>query len=143
MNAAPSWRHQEISYNLATVLKAAAPGEVKVLEAPVWRIGPGQIPQPDLVVVEPSALGDVAVEGTPLMMAEILSPSNRWWDLVRKWALYAEAGCPDYWIVDPAGPSIIVLHLQGDEYVEAGRFERDQRIVLDRPFPMELRPADL
>ncbi|MGH9115701.1 MAG: Uma2 family endonuclease [Acidimicrobiales bacterium] len=46
-------------------------------------------------MVERAGLGEVVVEGVPLLVVEILSPSNRGSDLVRKRALYAEAGCPN------------------------------------------------
>jgi Uma2 family endonuclease len=29
---------------------------------------------------------------------------------------YAQAGIPEYWIVDPAEPKILVLSLEGDRY---------------------------
>ena len=84
VNVAPSWRHQQIVARLLRVLEDAAPGGQVVLPAPMWRIGAGQIPEPDLLVASPDVLGDHAVEGTPELVVEILSPSNRGADLVRK-----------------------------------------------------------
>ena len=143
VNAAPTWRHQEITARLLRILADAAPLGIKVLPSPVWRIGPGQIPEPDLVVVDVDALGDIAVEGTPMLVIEVLSPSNRGSDLVRKRALYAEAGCPCYWIVDPDGPTVALLELDGSAYHEAARFAGAKRVITDRPFPVEFAPAQL
>jgi Uma2 family endonuclease len=143
VNPAPAWRHQEIVVNLAMILRQSAPEHVAVLPNPVWRIGPEQIPEPDLVVVDRSALGDIAVEGTPLSVVEVLSPSNRGADLIRKRALYAEAGCPCYWIVDPGGPTVTILTLENDRYQESTAVEGSTEIVVDRPFPLRIRPADL
>lgn len=54
------------------ILQDAAPAGVKVLPSPVWRIGPGQVPEPDVVVAAVDALGDIAVEGTPMLVVEVL-----------------------------------------------------------------------
>ena len=35
---------------------------------------------------------------------------------------YAQAGIPEYWIVDPTDASITVLTLQGQEYALHGEF---------------------
>lgn len=143
VNPAPAWRHQEISANLREVLRGAATPDLIVLPAAVWLIGPGQVPEPDLLVTERSKLGEIAVEGTPMLAVEILSPSNRGSDLVRKRALYAEAGCPNYWIVDPAGPSITVLQLDQGAYTEVAVVQGSALLAVDQPFPVRFRPADL
>ncbi|MGH9056075.1 MAG: Uma2 family endonuclease [Acidimicrobiales bacterium] len=143
LNPAPAWRHQRIIKNLLLVLSGAAPPEIEVLPAPVWHIGPGQIPEPDIVVVERSKLGDIAVEGTPLLVVEVLSPSNRGSDLVRKRALYAEAGCPHYWIVDPTGPTVTVLTLIGGTYSETASVAGQEHLRVEVPFPISLHPGIL
>ena len=40
--------------------------------------------------------------------------------MVVKRADYAEAGIPEYWIVDPRNETITVLALEGNGYVEHG-----------------------
>ena len=144
--AAPAWRHQDIVANLLGILRGAAPDAFIVLPAPVWQIGPSQIPEPDLVVVQRCRLGELAVEGTPELVVEVLSPSNRGWDLVRKREIYAEARCPSYWIVDPAGAdgiSVTVLELDGPVYRETARLVGETRYEFDRPFSFSLRVSSL
>ncbi|MHB8263891.1 MAG: Uma2 family endonuclease [Acidimicrobiales bacterium] len=143
VNAAPSWRHQEVVARLTRLLEDAKPTSLKALPSPTWRISPGQVPEPDVVVVEPAALGEHAVEGTPLLAVEVLSPSNRGTDLVRKRALYAEASCPSYWIVDPEEPSLLVLRLAGKSYVEVAKVTGNERFEVNEPFLMTVCPADL
>jgi Uma2 family endonuclease len=143
VNAAPSWRHQQIVARLLRLLEDAAPEGQVALPSPVWRIGAGQIPEPDLLVASTDALGDHAVEGTPELVVEILSPSNRGSDLVRKRGLYADAGCGSYWIVDPAVPSVVELALEAGAYVERACVSGTDRFVSDRPFQIGFRPADL
>ena len=58
------------------------------------------------------------------LVAEIVSPSSRRHDLEVKRKDYAEAGIPEYWIVDPERGQVIVLVLEQDRYRELGRFGR-------------------
>ena len=56
-------------------------------------------------------------EGPPDIVIEILS-SDRNRDLVRKRQIYAEAGVPEYWILDYQNDTVTPLELQSGEYVE-------------------------
>ena len=51
-------------------------------------------------------------------MIEVVGPDDPQRDLVEKRADYAEAGIPEYWIVDPRGETITVLALKGEAYAE-------------------------
>ena len=51
------------------------------------------------------------------LVAEVVSPDDPERDYVRKRADYAEAGIPEYWIVDPRQPEITILTLGQDGYV--------------------------
>ncbi|MBR0396659.1 MAG: Uma2 family endonuclease [Eubacterium sp.] len=58
--------------------------------------------QPDLYVI--CDLQDPkqhAFQGAPVFVVEILSPSSRFHDMVRKYRKYRNAGVKEYWIVDP------------------------------------------
>ena len=46
--------------------------------------------------------------GAPDLVIEVVSPSNRKMDYVRKLALYREAGVREYWIVDPKHRQVTV-----------------------------------
>ena len=63
------------------------------------------------------------------LVAEVVSPDDPDRDLVEKRADYAEAGIPEYWIVDPRDETITVLTLRGDAYVEHGVFSRGGRAM--------------
>lgn len=78
-----------------------------------------EVYQPDIVVVlsgRASQLTEDGFEGTPDVVVEVLSPSNRKQDLVVKAAEYAAAGVPEYWVVDPADDRIEVNLLVGGAY---------------------------
>ncbi|MCY4661322.1 MAG: Uma2 family endonuclease [Acidobacteria bacterium] len=57
-------------------------------------------------------------------VAEVVSSDDPARDLVDKPRDYAEAGIPEYWIVDPRVETITVLTLSGGAYAEHGVFAR-------------------
>ena len=82
----------------------------------------GRILIPDLSVFlrPPGDDSDISAAGSiPDIVIEILS-SDRNRDLVRKRQLYAEAGVPEYWILDPLNDTVLPLELRGGEYMEPG-----------------------
>lgn len=134
-------RHQRRIFDIGMVLYAACPPHLHVSGGPVTLdIGNQRHLEPDLVV-EPA--GDIdAVESVPLLVVEVLSPSNRAHDTHRKRAVYQELGVPSYWLVDPLEPSVTALDLEGGEYVETARVGRGGSVELRRPFPVRLAPGE-
>ena len=63
------------------------------------------------------------------LVIEVVSPDDPQRDLVRKREEYAAAGIPEYWIVNPVTEQIIVLRLDGTEYIEHGEFARDAQAI--------------
>ena len=60
------------------------------------------------------------------LVIEIVSPDHPSATRRVKRADYAEAGIPEYWIVNPLDETITVLTLDGDAYTEHGIFRRGQ-----------------
>ena len=58
------------------------------------------------------------------LVLEVVSPDKPARDLIDKRHDYAEAGIPEYWIVNPLNQTIVVLTLRGTTYVEHGSFTR-------------------
>lgn len=60
------------------------------------------------------------------LVVEVVSGGikDRQRDLIIKRDEYAQAGIPEYWIIDPEADLITVLHLGGETYVEYGQFGR-------------------
>jgi len=141
----PGTSHQRVVLELAVLLRQAArPLGLQTFVAPVaWRIGPGQVPEPDLLVAAPEAVTERAVVGRPLLVVEVLSPTGRDRDLSEKRRIYAEGGAAWYWLVDPAVPSLTVLCLAGQAYKERALVEGSTAHVTDDPFPVRVVPAEL
>lgn len=145
MSPPPGSAHQIVAAELAALLREGAlPGGLRALFAPLaWRIGPGQVPEPDLMVVAPEAIGPRAIERPPLVVVEILSPSGRGRDLSEKRRIYAEGRAAWYWIVDPDEPGLTVLRLAGDVYEQEARVTDSEAYETDQPFPVRVVPAEL
>ena len=70
------------------------------------------IVQPDLMIICGNGLTVKRMNGAPDFVIEILSPSNRAHDMIRKLEKYADAGVREYWIVDPKNLVVIVYDLE-------------------------------
>ncbi|PZS12203.1 MAG: hypothetical protein DLM64_05370 [Solirubrobacterales bacterium] len=141
----PGSAHQIVAAELAALLGEGARSRgLRALFAPLaWRIGPGQVPEPDLMVLTPEAIGPRAIERPPLLVVEILSPSGRGRDLSEKRLIYAAGRAAWYWIVDPEEPSLAVLRLAGDVYEEEARVIDSQAYETEEPFPVRVVPVEL
>ena len=64
------------------------------------------------------------------LVVEVVSPDDPSRDFVQKRGDYAEAGIPEYWIVEPGTETITVLTLAGGTYVERGVFDRSTHAVV-------------
>ena len=109
-----------------------------VLLAPMRvQLWPGKFREPDILFMRTEnddRRSDKFWQGADLVM-EIVSPNDPERDKVTKRREYAQAAIPEYWIVDPAGASISVLTLQGQEYALHGEFvsgETATSVLLDR-----------
>ena len=118
----PTSTHQAILAFLYRALYAhLAPLDGAVMFSALrLRIREGKFREPDILVLRDRAdprYQDRFWLGADLV-AEIVSPDRPERDLIDKRADYAEAGIPEYWIVDPRHDTITVLTLTAGAYVE-------------------------
>ena len=101
----PSPMHQRISSRLQRQLEDYFHGRSigEVFNAPIDLILTNHdVLVPDLLVVsDPRLISKRGIEGPPLLIIEILSPSTRKQDRGVKARRYAELAVEHYWIVDP------------------------------------------
>ena len=145
MTPPPGTSHQGVLWRLVVLLDPVIGAHgLRAFTAPVaWRIGPGQVPEPDLVVAGPEVVTERAVEGRPVLVVEVLSPYGRGRDLHEKRRIYAQGRAAWYWIVDPAEPSLTVLRLVGDAYEDHARVAGTEAYETEEPFPVRVVPAEL
>ncbi len=95
----PRRRHQRAARRLANLLEEALPG-CCVDEAFSVALPRNRERLPDVVVFDVEPVDEVPIRQTPVLVAEVLSPSTQGEDLLRKAPEYAEAGIGQYWVVD-------------------------------------------
>jgi len=84
--------------------------------------------------------------GQVLLAVEIVSPGSRRMDRLVKPSILAEGGVPAYWRVEldgPDTPMVVAYELDGGAYREAAVVRAGESVVVDVPFPVEVRPAEL
>lgn len=75
-----------------------------------------------------------SIDAAPDLCVEIVSPSSGTVDREDKFGLYAEAGVPFYWILDPAEKSLDAYVLTDGRYVRVAGGTGDAEVTLP-PFP--------
>ena len=127
----PTSGHQVILlllYELFLAILQRAGG--KVLVAPLrLQVRPGKFREPDILMLRNAAdprYQDAFWLGADIVV-EIVSPDRPERDTQEKPRDYAEAGIPEYWIVNPLDETITVLALDGATYAEHGVFRRGDR----------------
>ncbi len=128
MMASPGLIHQrlvmKLSYEIENCIRRNR-GECEVFPAPfaVFLNADNSIYlEPDIsVICDKNKLTAEGCKGAPDWVIEIVSPSSRSLDYVKKLLKYASAGVREYWIADPEKNSIMVYHFE-EETMEAYTF---------------------
>ncbi len=129
---APATRHQFTLQNLAGSLWPHVVknnlGEVCTVPLDV-RLGSDTALQPDLIFVSNARARIIQedwIAGAPDLVVEVLSPSTAAYDRVTKLPIYAEAGVPEFWLIDSQARTVEVLKLQGKKYFVDATLAGDQ-----------------
>lgn len=125
MQATPTAQHQSIVLNIASEFKNAlknkscrpyiAPFDVifKISSEETKRV------QPDIsVICNENLTTENQYEGVPILIVEVVSPSNASHDYIKKLNLYMRFGIKEYWIVSPKNKTVEIFELEDDVYGE-------------------------
>lgn len=103
--------------------------------------------EPDVVVARAAdARGWRArLTGTPLLVAEVLSPDSVLRDLNLKKAACERFGIPSYWVIDPDldRPGLRAFEPDGGTYAEVAHVTGGEGFRAARPFGVEIVPDRL
>lgn len=139
VTASPRIRHQAVSRNLQRVLDRhiveydlglfySAPVDVVLSDTTVA--------VPDMVFIRrgrEDIIHELAIEGAPDLVVEILSPSTASRDRVLKARLYAQLGVPEYWIVDPVAETLdVYIRQPSGEFGDAVRKAHEETLTTER-----------
>ena len=161
--ASPGFTHQRILGELYTAFREhlnsqancdafMAPFDIKLIRQNIKLLREEteddiNVVQPDLIVLC-DYMKDInekdRYQGTPTLAVEILSPSTRSKDRVKKLDLYMESGIEEFWIVDPKTESVMVYsfnegELDRDAFYTSGQTAESIRfpglsVLLDKLF---------
>lgn len=144
VNPAPRHLHQRASMRLSLLLGNACPPDLEVLAAPFdYKISDTTLLLPDIIVARKIDYGPLRLEVAPLLVVEIRSPSTAKFDVGTKRLTYEAAGVRWYWLVDPDQPSLTVLELVDDAYVEVASVTGDDAYDAAEPIPARVVPSAL
>jgi Uma2 family endonuclease len=100
-------------------------------------LGPHDVVRPDLAGWRRDRLSQPGlkrpIDVVPDWVCEVLSPSTAARDRITKRRLYAQAGIPFYWLIDPELRAVEALALRDGVWVELGVFD-DTAITRIAPF---------
>jgi len=125
----PTTIHQRVIRRLHRLLEEAIieAGIGEFFPAPYdVKLADGSIVQPDLVAVLTERFALIAtdgIEGVPDFIVEVVSPSSKTHDRVRKRELYARHGVSEYWLVDPDAKTVTIYSDPQD-----GRYQTAQTV---------------
>ncbi len=124
MSPAPLFKHQKaiqsIFKQLDKIVEEKSKGIVIVAPFDVKLDEERNSVQPDIIVIlknNPNQINaDGRYVGVPDLLVEVLSPSNKEYDLIKKKDLYEKFGVKEYWIIDPETRLAMVFWLEEDRY---------------------------
>ena len=124
---------------------SARTGGGRVFVSPLdVRLSEHDIVEPDVIVVAVDRIEIIKEKfmlGPPSLLVEVVSDPRT--DRVRKRALYARSGVPEYWIVDPDADRIEVHRLEAGRYGKPKIFEPDETLTTSVLHGFALSLADL
>lgn len=128
MSPARSWNHQSILGEIFAHLRSF----VQVAGLGIVGMGPFNIELSSHTIVQPDVfvlleehrgrLTGARIIGYPDLIVEIVSPGTARHDLHEKLKVYAQAGVPEYWVVNPDAHTIELLVLKNGVYRSPGIF---------------------
>jgi len=121
MSPSPSTKHQRVSRNLEWIIESFLRKEKmgermgEIFNAPCDVVlSDSDIVVPDLVYISKEhkdIITEANIQGSPDLIVEILSPSNKSYDRVLKKDLYEAFGVKEYWIIDLDEDAVEVYRL--------------------------------
>ena len=151
---APRTKHQSVSSHLHRILANSIVANQlgDIFAAPTDLIlAPTTVVQPDLIFIgndRRHIVTERAIEGSPTLVIEILSPTTHRTDRVTKAQLYQaprqpQRKLPHYWLIDPDQQTIEAYELVVDHY-DLVASARDAEVFTPSLFPgLSIRLADL
>jgi len=141
---APVPGHQRAARSIFRILDCLCPPDSEVFFAPLdFQPDRRNSVEPDVLVVRREDVGVKCIERPLQLAVEVFSPTTRRRDQSLKRSVYEESGVASYWMFDPEVPSLLVCELVDGRYVDVAKAAGEEEILVERPFPVRLCPAEL
>ena len=117
MSPRPSFNHNQVSYNIATLFANYLKGKkcTPIADGMALYLNDENHFVPDFMVVcNPDKIKNDGIYGAPDLVVEVLSPGTMKNDRGRKKNIYAQHGVLEYWLVSPGDKSIEVYRADGN-----------------------------
>ncbi|MCA2216744.1 Uma2 family endonuclease [Jidongwangia harbinensis] len=132
--------HESVARALVTTLRGAAPAGWWVCARLGVEIGASNL-IPDVIVLRPESSGAIWTDPADVaLVIEVESTESRRYDRLLKPTLYAEAGIPSFWRVEP-GPALHVYRLEDGGYRPERTVQGAELVQLDAPYPVRVAPS--
>ncbi|MTE20629.1 Uma2 family endonuclease [Streptomyces sp. TRM43335] len=113
--ARQSVHHALATSLLADGLKRSCPPHLRVRRETLVALGPGQAPEPDVLVIRAEAVRGLDTDRyaarDAVLVVETVAPDSAIRDRERKPQLYARAGIPHFWLVEEGVRHRPVVHV--------------------------------
>ena len=139
----PGESHQAVVRAVVTTLRAAAPPGWWVCDRSGIAIGDSNV-VPDVTVLRPRSSGSVWCDPADVaLVVEVETTATRRCDRLLKPSLYAEAGIPWFWRIEPGAvsPLLRTYELGAARYRAVHSVEGAEPVKLDAPYPVRIAPA--
>jgi Uma2 family endonuclease len=143
----PEW-HDMVKGELFHELRSLRQERYRIRVERCVMVNANTVIKPDVVVFDGRDLDLFTLECVPAqrvkLVVEVVSPGSRVKDRATTPALMATAGVPNYWRVERDKDNLPVvheywLHHEKGEYISAlERSEHHDKLVTERPFPVEI-----
>jgi len=136
---APLPFHQIVCRRVANAIEVNCPDDIVVSFDQSVAIDSHNEPRPDVVLIREEGASRTPVLAADVLLAvEVISPESSIRDRRDKAKIYAYAGIPAYWIIDPLNERVTFSEflLSGGSYHR--RVDTDGLVTIDRPWPVTL-----
>ncbi len=121
VSPSPDWWHQKLVMRVHGWFEDAGAGRGEASVAPLdVRLSDYDSVQPDVLFITSERMhilaDDGRITGPPDIVVEVVSKSSAAHDRVRKFALYARSGVPEYWILDHRDRAFVIHELRDGRY---------------------------
>lgn len=136
--------HQRVLGELMMLFHDACPDDQRVYPGPLdWQPDNRTSLQPDLLVVRKDRIGERNITEPLTVVVEVATPATARIDLTAKFSRYQDGGVAQYWLANPAEPSVQVFDLIDGSYILQVEGAGEDAVTVTGPLNVTVVPRRL